>query len=207
MNANRKPGPKLPYTDEMLEQAIDMAEADPNVSEITQKNVVEKLNQIFGLKYRPRAGDMECNIRRVLKLRGDREARSKIASLPSEVVAKFDANLKDFRYQGLLNIANVHGALIEQLQIPLAEAEQEVCRMRAAYDAEHAARLQEAKRAAGFEDQSLKLQEKLGAAERKVTRLERKVQALSHSSAKNGGSISKEDLATLIGEIVANNGS
>ncbi|WP_417809100.1 hypothetical protein [Thioclava sp.] len=207
MNANRKPGPKLPYTDEMLEKAVDMVEADPDVSEFNQKNVVEKLNLLYGLKYRPRAGDMECNIIRVLKLREDREARSKISSLPSDVVAKFDASLKDFRFQGLLNISDAHVTLIEQAQIPLVEAEHEVCRMRAAYDAERAARLQEEKRAAAFEDQTLRLQKKLGAAERKVARLERKVQALSYSGAKNGNSISKEDLATLIGEIVAKNGS
>jgi hypothetical protein len=207
MTANRrKPGPKLPYTDEMLERAIEAAEADQDVAEICQKSVAEKLNHLFRLNYRPRAGDMESNIKRILDLRHDEQARRRIASLPSEVVARFDADLQDYRYRGLLNIAEAHGVLTDQIQIPLTEAEQEVRRMRTAYDAEREARMQETKRATEAEKRVLTIQKKLDAEERKSARFERKIQTLNRSNADDATLISKADLAQFLSEVVAKNG-
>ncbi len=207
MTTNRKkPGPKLPYTDEMLERAIEAAEADQDVAEISQKSVAEKLNQLFRLNYRPRTGDMDSNIKRVLDLRHDEQARRRIAALPSEVVARFDAELQDYRYRGLLNIAEAHSVLTDQIQIPLTEAEQEVRRMRTAFDAESEARMQETKRAAEAEKRALTIQKKLDAELKKVGRLERKIQTLHRSNVDDATLISKADLAKFLSEVVAKNG-
>ncbi len=133
MTAMNKPGPKPAYDDAMLLRAIEAVENVPGKPAICQRTVMQELNQLFDLNYRPRAGDFEPHFKRVLELRDEAVTRTKIAPLPSEVVAMLDAGLAEHRSCELRHLANAHDILIRATSVPLGEAEMEIRRMRTAY--------------------------------------------------------------------------
>lgn len=198
MTAPKKPGPKPPYDDAMLLRAIEAVEAAPGKPAICQRIVTHELNRLFDLHYKPRAGDLEPHIKRVLELREEEVTRAKIAGLPSEVVAMLDASLAERRSWELRNLANAHDILLRATSVPLAEADMEIRRMRTAYDAERENRLSEADRADEAVRLAEQLREELAAEKRTSERLEWDLQSSRRAAEKGSRQITEELLADVI---------
>lgn len=204
MNVNRKkPGPKLPYDDLMLQKAIEAVETAPGSLEVNQKNVAGMLNRLFSLGYNPRAGDMDSHIQRVLQLRQQEDEQRKIASLPNEVLAALDASLQDLRYGQMLILANAAETLARQIQLPLLQAQQEVRRANAAFDAECARRVVDTERADKAEKQIEALQKRLSVENRKFERLEKKQLSIQRKLEKEISPAAERRIADMVIEQIS----
>ena len=202
MTAPKKPGPKPPNDDAMRLRAIEAVEAAPDNPAICQRTVTHELNRLFGLNYKPRAGDLDVPIKRVFKLREEEAMRAKIATLPPEVITLLDASLAEHRSRELRTLANAHDILIQATSIPLTEADMEIRRMRTAHDAEREAREREAGRANEATTIVEQLRAELAAERRKSERLEWELQSTRRVAEEKSGHISQDVLAEIISHAI-----
>ncbi|MGK7295353.1 MAG: hypothetical protein ACNS61_05895 [Candidatus Wenzhouxiangella sp. M2_3B_020] len=205
MSERKRSGPKRAYTKAQLAEAVDRVVRAAPDGEMKEAAVASALRDILQRpSYVVRSGSLQPEINEILAERAEAETRRQVAELPERVRKAAEEESARASYALLAALGSVFQPLKEHAQVPLQAAEDEIARLREAFDSERRKRRAETERADAAEHRAEAAESEVGTLKGENARLAARIQELE--AEKEGfqkGAASSGELMAMMKKVLA----